>query len=78
MSRRPRRLDVLPDTGRVVLAHPRDERRARLLAERYLCDYLLHDWVAIGDAFWINVDEAQAQAEPPSGGADRFPPEPDP
>lgn len=59
MTREPRKLDHMPDTGRVVLAHPSREPQARSLAREQMCDYLLREIVPVKAVYWMNVDAAQ-------------------
>jgi hypothetical protein len=58
--REPRKLDDMPDQGRVVLAHPSHETQARDLARERMCDYLLREIVPAGSLFWANVDQIMA------------------
>lgn len=55
--REPKRLNVMPDTGRVVIAHPSREAQAIEQARRWMTDYFLSSWASPSSAYLMNVDQ---------------------
>jgi hypothetical protein len=58
--REPKRLDDMPDTGRVLIAHPDREQQAIKAAREQLCDYFLSNIVPTGEAYVLNCDQTFA------------------
>ena len=58
------KLDQLPSTGKIVIAHPNREAGAVRLAEQEGCDYMLRRMVADeARAFLLDMDEMQSRWE---------------
>lgn len=55
--REPRKLDAMPDEGRVLIAHPSQEQRAIEVAREEMCDYHLTDLCPTGSVHVVNVDQ---------------------
>lgn len=55
--REPKQLDDLPDSGRVLIAHPSRESAAIREARKNLCDYFLSTNAPTKDVYVMNVDQ---------------------
>lgn len=57
MTREPKKLDAMPETGRVMIAHPSREAEAIEQARRWMTDYFLSTWAPTTAAWLMNVDQ---------------------
>lgn len=56
-AREPKRLDDLPDSGRVLVAHPDREQQAIAAAREQLCDYFLSPNGPLDGLYLLNCDQ---------------------
>lgn len=60
MSFEPRRLDDMPEEGRIMMGNPAQETAVARQAAELLTDYVLSPIVPRGQAYVVNLDQIMA------------------